>query len=224
MTPARQQDGAALPAIVPVFPLSGVLLLPRGELPLHIFEPRYRAMTAAALEGDGMIAMAQPSGEPASDPDNPPLFRVACLGRIAEARQTEDGRYYITLNGVSRLRMGEELPLRDGYRRVAADYGEFAGDLVEDRATVLDRQRLLDALKHYLGAKGMAADWRSVDAVRNEPLVNALSMLCPFAPGEKQALLEAPDLAERGRLLTALLEMGAVAAGIPAGSGGQARH
>lgn len=221
---ARPQRGdAALPAVVPIFPLSGVLLLPRGELPLHIFEPRYRAMTAAALAGDRVIAMVQPSGEP-GDPVNPPVFRVACLGRITAARQTEDGRYYITLTGLSRLRIAAELPLQDGYRRVVADYGEFGADLEEDRATRIDRERLIEALKTYLSARRLAADWTALDAVRNEPLVNALAMLCPFAPGEKQALLEAPDLAERCRLLIALFEMGAVAAEAPDGAEQPVRH
>ena len=200
-----------LPEVVRIFPLPGTLLLPRGELPLHIFEPRYRAMTAAALADDRLIAMIQPSGE--EDAVRPPLFPIGCVGRITEARQTEDGRYFITLTGVTRFRVREELPLMDGYRRVIANYEDFVGDLEEERVEALDRDPLLAALKTYVGAKGLAADWTMVDGLRIEPLVNALSMLCPFAPGEKQALLEATGVAERCRLLTALFEMSAAAPG-----------
>ena len=202
---------ADLPEIIPIFPLPGVLLLPRGELPLHIFEPRYRAMTAAAMGGDGVIAMIQPSGE--GDGVNPPVFPVGCLGRITDARQTEDGRYYLTLIGLSRFRIREELPLLDGYRRVIADYGGFPGDLVEKPQAGVERETLISTLKEFVGAKGLAADWSALDRLGSEALVNALAMICPFSPTEKQALLEAPDVEERGRLLTALLEMAARAPG-----------
>ncbi len=206
--PRRRSAGPALPAVVPIFPLSGVLLLPRGDLPLHVFEPRYRAMTAAALESDRVIAMIQPSSEETDEAD-PPVYPVGCLGRITAARRTEDGRYYITLTGLCRFRIRDELPPLDGYRRIVPDYDEFAGDLLEDCATVIDRERLLAALKAFVAGSGLTADWSVIDGVRAEPLVNALAMACPFTPGEKQALLEAADLAERSRLLIALLEMGA---------------
>lgn len=199
-----------LPRTVPIFPLSGVLLLPRAELPLHVFEPRYRAMTRDALAAERMIAMIQPvEGAPAADPVNPPIYGVGCLGRIKALRETDDGRYYLTLVGLSRFRVVEELPLRDGYRRVVADYADFAPDLMSAPEIVLDRTQLLAALRAFVASSGLGADWSAIEQTGDETLVNALAMLCPFTPGEKQALLECPDLAARAETLTALCEMGA---------------
>lgn len=204
---------ADLPAIVPIFPLGGVLLLPRTELPLHIFEPRYRAMTAAALDGDKMIAMIQPSD--LGDSTDMPVYPVGCLGRIVSARLTDDGRYYITLTGVARFRVREELPLREGYRRVVPDYERFVGDLIEVQGQKIERERLVGALKGYAGIKGLSADWSALDGLSAERLVNVIAMICPFTPAEKQALLEAANVTARGELLVSLLEMALLSAKTP---------
>ena len=199
----------ALPAIVPVFPLPGVLLLPRARLPLHIFEPRYRAMTMDALDADGMIAMAQPR-DPESADASPALYDVACLGRIVESEQLEDGRWLLTLEGVIRLRIREELPLKNGYRRVSPDYSDFPHDLdpMSD-GPALDREGLLAALGVYLDARGLSADCKAIGKLPDEPLVNALAMACPFLPAEKQALLQAVDVRARAGLLSTLLQLSA---------------
>ena len=194
-----------LPSIVPIFPLSGVLLLPRSPLPLHIFEPRYRAMTRDALEGGGFIAMVQPTGQGA-DPMNPPVYSVACLGRIVASDETDDGRYNIVLKGQIRLRIVQELSLKDGYRRVEADYAAFRDDLRPQRQEI-ERDRLLDALKAYLERRNLQANWDDAAKASNEALVNALAAACPFGPQEKQALLEAATVADRAALMIALCEM-----------------
>ena len=198
-----------LPDIVPIFPLQGVLLLPRTPLPLHIFEPRYRAMTRDALAGDGYIAMIQPSGEAGGDPMNPPVYQTACLGKIAASEQADDGRYNIVLAGVCRFRLVEELPLKDGYRRVRADYAPYASDLEPPPAdaTTLEREPLLTALRAFLDRRKLKANWEEAAKASDEQLVNSLAMACPFAPQEKQALLEAEGLAARAQLLQTLCEL-----------------
>jgi Lon protease-like protein len=194
-----------LPAIVPIFPLSGVLLLPRAPLPLHIFEPRYRAMTRDALDGDGFIAMVQPSGA-GNDPMNPPVYPVACLGKIITSENGDDGRYNIVLKGQIRLRIAQEVSQKDGYRRVEADYSDFRTDLKPDREEI-ERPQLLDALRGYLERRNLQANWDDAKKASNEALVNALAAACPFNPQEKQALLEAGTVAERCALMIALCEM-----------------
>lgn len=194
-----------LPAIVPIFPLSGVLLLPRSPLPLHIFEPRYRAMTRDALDGNGYLAMVQPSGQGA-DPMNPPVYPVACLGKIIKSEEMDDGRINIVLQGQIRLRIAQELTLKDGYRRVEADYTPFKNDLRPDSEKI-ERERLLDALKGYLERRSLHANWNDAKKASDEALVNALSAACPFSPQEKQALLEAATIADRSALMVALCEM-----------------
>jgi len=200
----------ALPAIAPIFPLTGVLLLPGARLPLHIFEPRYRAMTADALSGDGVIAMVQPKPDGESGGDDPDVYPVACLGRIVEHQLLDDGRYTLTLEGVIRFRIVEELPLKDGYRRARVNYEDFSQDLspFED-ALPVDRDGLLKALEFYLSVRGLGADQDAIGKLPDEPLVNALAMACPFLPAEKQALLQASDVGERARLLLTLLQLSA---------------
>ena len=207
-----------LPEVVPIFPLPGVLLLPRTQLPLHIFEPRYRAMIRDVLEGDSLLAMVQPTEEAARDPANPPVYPIACVGAVTAAQKAEDGRYYVNLTGISRFRIVRELPLKDGYRRAVTDFAPFAADLNEDQVAI-DRDRLMAALTGYLSANGLGADWSSVAARRPEALVNTLAMACPLGPSEKQAILESADLPERAHVLTTLLEMASLRAG-----GGDARH
>lgn len=194
-----------LPAIVPIFPLSGVLLLPRSPLPLHIFEPRYRAMTRDALDGAGYVAMVQPSGQ-GDDPMNPPVYPVACLGKIIKSEEMDDGRLNIILQGQIRFRIAQELTLKDGYRRVEADYTPFKNDL-RPSSEEIARDRLLDALKGYLERRNLHANWEDAQKASDEALVNALAAACPFDPQEKQALLEAASIADRAALMVALCEM-----------------
>jgi hypothetical protein len=195
-----------LPKTVAVFPLTGALLLPRGALPLNVFEPRYLAMVDDALESTRLIGMIQPT-EPEDQTLKPALSQVGCLGRITAFQESEDHRYQITLTGVCRFRLAEELTADTPYRQVTADYSRFAGDLLLDEASDLPRERLMSALKNYLSRRDLKADWHSVMNAPPEHLVNALAMLCPFEPAEKQALLEAPGWNERVATLVALLEM-----------------
>ncbi len=204
-----------LPATLPVFPLSGVLLLPRGQLPLNVFEPRYLAMTDAALSGDRLIGMIQPV-EREDIALKPPLSAVGCAGRIVAYRETDDGRYLVTLSGICRFAVAEEMAVTTAYRQVRPNFAPYAGDLVESEEADFPRDRLFGALKAYLSQRDLKADWQSVINAPGEALVNALSMLCPFEPAEKQALLEAGRWEERVAVLTALLEMAS------AGPGGSA--
>jgi|SRR5580693_8326848 Lon protease-like protein len=203
-----------LPGVIPVFPLTGSLLLPGNWMPLNVFEPRYRNMVADVMEGERHIGMIQPfvprednwpaEGEP---PENPALYRVGCAGRIERCEPQSDGRYVILLRGVSRFRVREELPSERGYRRVAADYGEFAADLVEPAAN-LDPAALLRALEGFSRAHQLTFDFDVLGALPGISLLNGLAVALPFRPEEKQALLEAASPAEREELLLALMEMG----------------
>ena len=213
-----------LPPEIAVFPLPGALLLPRGRLPLNIFEPRYLAMTLDSLAATGrMFGMVQPRpGAPAGEA-GPGLFGVGCLGRLSSFAETEDGRLLITLTGVCRFRVAEELPMRRGYRRVRADYAPFRGDLdAEERPPALDRAALMGALRPFFRARGIEANWDAMEQTSDAVLVLTLAMVCPFEPLEKQALLEAGTPEERASTLVALLQMGAQAgpqSGSEAGGG-----
>jgi Lon protease-like protein len=217
---SERHSADALPNILPIFPLSGVLLLPRGKLPLNIFEPRYLAMTHSALAGDRLIGMVQPS-DPTASGRNPPVYPTGCAGRITSFSETDDGRYLITLTGICRFRIREELPLLDGYRRVVPEWSAFSHDLENESELSFDRERLIARLKAYFQRQQISADWDAISTVSGERLITSVAMLCPFAPSEKQALLEAPDLGQRARLLMAIVEM-AVMHGPNEGSG--ARH
>jgi Lon protease-like protein len=203
-----------LPQTLAIFPLSGVLLLPRGQLPLNIFEPRYLAMVDTALSGSRLIGMIQPL-ESEEDAAKPRLAAVGCAGRIVSYRETDDGRVLITLLGLCRFRVAEELHAMTPFRQVRADYAPFLDDMAEVLPTHFPRERLAAALKDYLARRELKADWGSVMSAPADVLVNSLAMLCPFEPAEKQALLEAPGWQERIATLVALLEM----AGTPAPGG-----
>lgn len=195
-----------LPTAVPVFPLTGAILLPRALLPLNIFEPRYLAMVRDAMAATGaahrIIGMVQPRAR--AEP--PPLYEVGCLGRITDYRETDDGRILITLTGLSRFRIQAELERTTPYRQVMADYLGFQQDRAEqDPLSATARAALEEVLKTYLDAQGLSADWDAVRAADDESLVTTLSCVCPFDPAEKQALLEAPDLQQRASTLTALM-------------------
>jgi uncharacterized protein len=195
-----------LPERLNVFPLTGALLLPRGTLPLTVFEPRYLALTDAALKGDRLIGMIQPLKNE-DEVLRPPLSAVGCAGRLTGFRESEDGRYLITLTGVCRFRVVEEPMTEAPFRTVRADFSPFVGDLTSPDETDFPRERLLAALQDYLAQRDLKADWKSVLGAPPETLVNALAMLCPFSSAEKQALLEAPQWINRVDTLIALLEM-----------------
>ena len=204
-----------LPDILPIFPLTGVLLLPRGRLPLNIFEPRYLTMTKHALGGDRLIGMVQPNEPQLQDnrgrgPINPPVYPVGCAGRITQFSETDDGRFLITLTGVSRFRIVEELPLLSGYRRVIPDWKPFEPDREIPDTPQFDRARLVRGLKSFFGQRQLSADWSAIEKAPAEQLIASIAMACPFAPSEKQALLEAADLEQRATLLTGLVEMAAI--------------
>ena len=194
----------ALPQALPIFPLPGALLLPGGHLPLNIFEPRYIEMFDSALAGERMIGMVQPNADEA-DPGSASIYRTGCAGRITTFSETADGRYELTLLGLIRFDIAEELPSRS-YRLVRPDYARFAHDLEEDQVEI-DRERLLAALKTYFHTKTIQSDWQAIEQAENERLITALAMLCPLEPWEKQLLLEAETLAKRAEVLTAILEM-----------------
>ncbi len=199
-----------LPELIPVFPLDGALLLPGCQLPLQIFEPRYLNMVDDAMSGHRVIGMIQTAS--GGDKARPNLAEVGCVGRITAYAETGDGRYLITLTGICRFEAGEELDLNTPYRQVRPSYERYASDLDADETPLaLDRNAFLGTMKRYLDHKGLAVEW---DAAKQAPavaLVNSLAMGLPLDPAEKQALLEAPTLAERTRVLTALMEIDAAA-------------
>lgn len=197
-----------LPAEFPVFPLTGALLLPGGRLPLNIFEPRYLAMVEDALGQGRMFGMALPDTAFPRVAGRSTIYRVACLGRIASFAETEDGRYLITMRGLQRFRVVEELPDSPrGYRRVRADHSPYHADLAEAPAAEVDRVALLASLRPYFQVRRMEADWAAIERTATPTLVTTLCMLCPFSDAEKQALLEAPDLSARAAMLISLLRM-----------------
>ena len=199
---------ADLPQVIPGFPLDGALLLPGGELPLQIFEPRYLNMVDAVMAGDRVIGMVQTMA--GGDRARPKLARVGCAGRITTYSETGDGRYLITLTGVCRFELGDELPVQTPYRQVRADYGLFAEDLREDEAELeFERAPFLALLRKYLDQRGLGMEWEAVNVAPGPALINSLAMLLPCDPAEKQALLEAPGLEERRAALATLLEIDA---------------
>jgi len=207
MAGRRYAGPAELPDIVPVFPLSGALLLPRGQLPLNIFEPRYLAMVDAALAADRLIGMVQPRAEAPENAWAPPLEAVGGLGRITAFVDVGDGRYRITLTGVTRFRSLGEVATDRPFRLCRISAVDFAGDFVALAGDdAVDRAQLLRTFRAYLDAHSLQADWDSIKRAPNETLVNALSMISPFGPAEKQALLEAPDLRARAETLVAIAE------------------
>jgi len=198
-----------LPLTFPVFPLAGALLLPRGKLPLNIFEARYLALTEDALAGGRMFGMVQPDPQRPPLEGGPALYRVGCLGRLSSFSEADDGRYLITLTGLCRFTIAEELAPRRGYRRVRATYAGFAADLEPPQMPGFDREELLAALRGYFAHRGFDANWEAIGQMSDEMLLVTLAMVCPFEPAEKQALLEAPAQSDRAATLLALLRIDA---------------
>jgi len=198
-----------LPEVIPVFPLPGALLLPRGQMPLNIFEPRYLAMIDDALrDGHRLIGMIQPDAAHGGSAEKPALFKIGCVGRITQLAESGDGRYLLELTGVARFRVEEELAVKTLYRQCRVTYAPFADDFVARKGeNAVDRQAVLRALTDFMKANSLQADWEGIDKAPNEALVNALAMMSPYGPAEKQALLEAPDLKTRAEILVAITEI-----------------
>jgi len=198
-----------LPGQIPIFPLPGALLLPRGQMPLNIFEPRYLAMVDDALTGGHrLIGMIQPDAAHPGDESRPNLYKVGCVGRITQIAETGDDRYLLQLTGIARFRVEEELTVTTPYQQCRVTYLPFVTDftprLGEER---VDRASLLRSLSEFLDANDLKADWEGIEKAPSEALVNALAMMSPYGTAEKQALLEAPDLKTRAEILVAITEI-----------------
>ncbi|HEY0330628.1 MAG TPA: LON peptidase substrate-binding domain-containing protein [Rhodopseudomonas sp.] len=198
-----------LPERIPVFPLPGALLLPRGQMPLNIFEPRYLAMVDDTLrDSHRLIGMIQPDLAHSSNADKPELFRVGCVGRITQFAEAGDGRYILELTGVVRFKVVEELAAITPYRQCRVDYAAFLDDFTARKGEdEVDRDTLLTVLREFLKANRLKVDWDGIERAPNEALVNALAMMSPYGPPEKQAMLEAPDLKTRAEILVAVTQM-----------------
>lgn len=200
MTSPSRHTFETLPGELPIFPLPGVLLLPRGQLPLNIFEPRYIAMVDEAMRTERLIGMIQPD-------DSGSLYNVGCAGRVQSYHETNDGRYEIVLQGVCRFRTRAELPQKSGFRRVTADWTDFAKDMQPMGCLDLDRPKLKKLLKNYFQQHNLTCSWEAVDNAADDKLMTSLAMICPFEAKEKQALLEAPCCKDRAKLFMDLLEI-----------------
>lgn len=211
-----------LPSTLKMFPLRGVIMLPRSTLPLNVFEPRYLALINDVLASDRLIGIVQPDAgtDAVESPDGKdvPLRRIGGAGRLTAFQETDDAHYQITLTGIARFAITQELESDDPYRQCNVDWRPFIDDLDHGRGEEeVDRKRLLSVLKKYLKVNKLSADWDGINNSSNELLVNTLSMISPYGPEEKQALLEADDLKTRAEVLTALAEM--EIAGNESGSG-----
>jgi Lon protease-like protein len=206
---AQYRGPIEMPGVIAVFPLPGALLLPRGQMPLNIFEPRYLAMVDDALrDGHRLIGMIQPDVAHAGSTDKPSLYKIGCVGRITQLAESGDGRYLIELTGVARFRIEEELKVATPYRQCRVTYAPFADDFIARKGeNAVDRTALLAALTDFLKANDLKTDWEGIERAPNEALVNALSMMSPYGTAEKQALLEAPDLKTRAEVLVAITEI-----------------
>ena len=206
---AEYRRPGELPEVIAVFPLPGALLLPRGQMPLNVFEPRYLAMVDDALrDGHRQIGMIQPDISHTRDESKPVLFRVGCVGRITQLAESGDGRYILELTGVARFKVVEELTVLTAYRQCKVDFFSYADDFTARKGEeMVDRAALLEVLTDFLEANNLKVDWEGIESAPNEALVNALAMMSPYGPAEKQAMLEAPDLKTRAEILIAVTEM-----------------
>jgi uncharacterized protein len=200
---------ADLPETIPVFPLPGALLLPRGQMPLNIFEQRYLEMVDDSLrDGRRLIGMIQPDPAHPGTEDRPNLYKIGCVGRVTQFAETGDARYLLQLTGVARFRIVEELKVATAYRQCRIDFMPFIDDFTARKGEdLVDREAVLEALTAFLKANNFKADWRGIKSAPNEALVNALAMMSPYDPAEKQAMLEAPDLKTRAEILVAVTEI-----------------
>lgn len=203
---AKYGSTADFPDTIAIFPLTGALLLPGGNMPLNIFEPRYLKMVEDAMHSDRLIGMIQPCLRTASKPvEPPPLSKIGCVGRITACQETGDGRLMISLAGIARFQITEEIETNHAYRKVTFEIDE--ADLHQDcSADQVDRDAVLGAFRAFLDANDMEADWETVNDTDNDTLVTALCMMSPFDPADKQAMLEAPNLKARAETLVTIAE------------------
>lgn len=206
---AEYKGPADLPKVISVFPLPGALLLPRGQMPLNIFEPRYLQMIDDALrDGHRLIGMIQPDVTHSQSNERPVLFKVGCVGRITQLAESGDGRYILELTGIARFKVVDEQTVLTPYRQCRVDFAAFIDDFTARKGEDdVDRPALLKALTQFLKANQLKVDWEGIESAPNEALVNALAMMSPYGPAEKQALLEAPNLKTRAEILIAVTEM-----------------
>jgi len=206
---AEYRGPADLPEVIPVFPLPGALLLPRGQMPLNIFEPRYLAMIDDALRsGRRLIGMIQPDPSHPGPEDKPTLFKIGCVGRMTQLAETGDGRYLLQLTGIARFRLEEEIDASTAYRQWRVSYAPFIDDFTARKGEdLVDRKAVLGALTAFLKANNLKTDWEGIENAPNEALVNALAMMSPYGSAEKQAMLEAPDLKTRAEILIAVTQI-----------------
>ena len=206
---AEYRGPGDLPEVIPVFPLPGALLLPRGQMPLNIFEPRYLTMVDDAFrDGHRLIGMIQPDATHSRSEVKPALFRVGCVGRITQLAESGDGRYILELTGIARFKVIEEIDVLTPYRQCKVDYFPYADDFIARKGEEdVNRDALIDTLRAFLKVNNLKVDWEGVESAPNEALVNALAMMSPYGPAEKQAMLEAPDLKTRAEILIAVTEM-----------------
>ncbi|PPD14234.1 MAG: peptidase S16 [Methylobacterium sp.] len=208
MPSSSSAAGVPLPETLPLFPLPGALLLPRGQMPLNIFEPRYLAMVDAALAGSRLIGMIQPDPAEIDRIGLPQIYKVGCAGRITQFAETGDGRYLIQLTGISRFRIIDELSVITPFRQAQVDFSPYAADRSPGAGeSEVDRDGMLAALRKFSDANKVPIDWGSIEQASNEALVNGLSMMAPYGVREKQALLEADTLKDRAEMLIAITEM-----------------
>ena len=198
-----------LPKEIPIFPLPGALLLPKAKLPLNLFEPKYLSMLDDVLKSDDrLIGMIQPLGNPEGTIGKRKFHQIGCAGRVVSFNETKDGRYLVTLKGISRYRLEDSIDSFNPYMRGKVNWDSFGDDLGKTRPDEsFDRQSFLDLLSRYFAAAQLSSDWGSLTEADEELLINSLSMLCPFDPEEKQALLEAPGLKYRRETLVTLMEI-----------------
>ena len=208
-TNADYRGPGDLPEVIPVFPLPGALLLPRGQMPLNIFEQRYLSMVDDAFrDGHRLIGMIQPDVTHSPDEDRPVLFQIGCVGRITQLAETGDGRYILELTGICRYKVVEEMTVLTAYRQCKVDYFPFIDDFTARKGEdAVDREALLAVLTDFLKANNLRVDWEGVENAPNEALVNALAMMSPYGPAEKQAMLEALDLKTRAEILIAITQI-----------------
>jgi Lon protease-like protein len=196
-----------LPATLPIFPLGGVLLLPTGRLPLSVFESRYLAMTDDALKSDRLIGIIQPKTQNLNSEKIPIIYSTGCAGRITAFSETDDGRYLITLSGIARFNVNQEIDSMRGYRRIVPDWEPYESDFLESDEIDLDKELFLKALKNYFEKKTIEADWSAIKRMNNSQLITTLAMICPFEPPEQQALLISDKMTDRVKTMISLLEM-----------------
>jgi len=205
---AFDTGAGSLPGEIPIFPLAGALLLPHGHLPLNIFEPRYLNMVEDVLGKHRLIGMIQPV-TPDTDPiaDDAELFTLGCAGRIVSFEEMDSGRFMISLRGICRFNVSQELETIRGYRTVKPDFSPYLDDMAEDNSRVEERSRMLEAVRKFFEFRRIEVDWEAIEEAEDEALVTSLAMICPFEPSEKQALLACKNLNDRGSMLVSLLEM-----------------